>query len=120
MTFRKCLILAVFANLLSPAFAMAQDEDEPPPQPAWAELSESERRDVLVFAEEYKDFMSRARSETSFVFEAVSVAREAGFRELTSSSDLSPGSRYYDINRDRTVTLIVVGSNRNHLRQSST
>ena len=30
------------------------------PKPAWSSLSDSERRDVLAFAEDYKDFMSRA------------------------------------------------------------
>ena len=55
--------------------------------------------------------MSRAKTELSFVKEAVKVAREAGFRELTDGSNLRPGGRFYDINRDRTITLIVVGSN---------
>lgn len=81
------------------------------PKPAWSSLSDSERRDVLAFAEDYKDFMSRAKTELSFVSEAVRIARDAGFRQLTPASDMRPGARYYDVNRDRTLTLIVVGSN---------
>lgn len=82
------------------------------PKPAWSSLSDSERRDVLAFAEDYKDFMSRAKTELSFVSEAVRIARDAGFRQLAPASDMRPGARYYDVNRDRTLTLIVVGENK--------
>jgi aspartyl aminopeptidase len=54
--------------------------------------------------------MRRAKTELSFVAEAIEVARNAGFLELSENSQLEPGARYYDLNRDRTMTLIVVGS----------
>jgi aspartyl aminopeptidase len=111
MNVRKFLIFGVIAAFLTPFLATAQEPEEPAPQPAWAELSDSQRRSVLAFAEDYKDFMSRAKTEISFVSEAVKVARAAGFRELAPNSNLRPGGRYYDINRDRTITLIVVGTN---------
>lgn len=90
--------------------ALAQDEEDPGPQPAWVGMSEGDRRDVLAFAEDYKDFMSRAKTELSFVSEAVRIARSEGFREFAADSNLRPGARFYDVNRDRTITLIVVGS----------
>ena len=99
------LILTSFAWIAPPTVG-AQDDGDAGPQPAWVSLSASERREVLAFAEDYKDFMSRAKTEVSFVKEAVKVAREAGFRELTDGSDLRPGGRFYDINRDRTITFI--------------
>ncbi len=104
------LILTSFAWIAPPTVGAHEDGDAGP-QSAWVSLSASERGEVLAFAEDYKDFMSRAKTEVSFVKEAVKVAREAGFRELTDGSDLRPGGRFYDINRDRTITLIVVGSN---------
>ncbi len=88
----------------------AQDEEEGP-KPAWSSLSDRQRQDVLAFAEDYKDFMNRAKTELSFVSEAVQIARDAGFRELDADSDMRPGARFYDVNRDRTLTLIVVGEN---------
>ena len=94
MNVRRYLILAVTGAVLTPFYAIAQEEEEPPPLPAWAELSDSQRRDVLAFAEDYKDFMSRAKTEISFVAEAVKVARAAGFRELTPNSNLRPGGRF--------------------------
>ena len=112
MNVRKFLISGVIGAFLVPCCAAAQEEEAPQPQPAWAELSDSQRRGVFAFAEDYKDFMSRAKTEISFVAAAVTVARAAGFRELTENSNLRPGGRFYDINRDRAITLIVVGSSK--------
>ncbi len=111
MNIRKFLILGVIGVILAPYWAVAQEQEPPEPQPAWAGLSDSQRRGVFAFAEDYKDFMSRAKTEISFVVAAVTVARAAGFRELTQDSNLRPGGRFDDINRDRAITLIVVGSN---------
>ncbi len=103
-------LLFLFVVCAAP-LAQAQDEaEDASPKPAWAGLSDGERRAVLAFAEDYKDFMARAKTELSFVSEAIRVARGAGFRELTASSDIRPGAKLYDVNRDRTITLIVVGS----------
>ncbi len=91
--------------------AQGQDEaGDDSPKPAWVTMSADERREVLAFAEDYKDFMRRAKTELSFVSTAVEIAEANGFRALTASSNIRPGARLYDINRDRTMTLIVVGS----------
>lgn len=110
MLIRELFLIGAAGAALAGITAHAQEAATPPPQPAWADLSDDERRSVFAFAEDYKDFMSRAKTETSFVSEAVKVARAAGFRELESNSNLRPGGRYYDVNRDRTLTLIVVGT----------
>ena len=102
-------LAATLAAVINPV-TQAQEEDDIGPQPAWVDLSADERKDVLAFAEDYKSFMTRAKTELSFVKEAVKIASRAGFKELTDSSNLRPGARFYDINRDRTITLIVIGS----------
>ena len=43
---------------------------------------------------------NRAKTELSFVSEAIKIARQAGYRELPEDSDLAPGARLYDVNRD--------------------
>jgi aspartyl aminopeptidase len=88
----------------------AQEEEAAEPTAAWHTLSERQQRQVIDFADDYKAFMSSAKTEVSFVREAIAVARAAGFRELEDESNLSPGRRYYSVNRDRTITLIVIGS----------
>ena len=103
-------LLFLFVVCAAPLAQAQDDAEDASPKPAWAGLSDGERRAVLAFAEDYKDFMARAKTELSFVTEAIRVARGAGFRELTDSSNIRPGAKLYDVNRDRTITLIVVGS----------
>ena len=103
------LLFSLSIVWLMPAVTDAQVDEDPGPQPAWVDLSASERSAVLAFAEDYKDFMSVAKTEVSFVIQAVKIARDAGFRELTVGTELKPGGRYYDINRGRSLTLIVPG-----------
>ena len=105
-----CLLLMAATTLTLHTALGAQEDEEIAPQPAWVDLSAKERREVLAFAEDYKEFMRHAKTELSFVTEAVGIARKAGFRELSHNSNLKPGGRFYDINRDRAITLIVVGS----------
>lgn len=104
------VIIALLSIVLTPATQAQEGEDDDAPKPAWADLSDADRRAVMSFAEDYKVFMGQAKTELSFVSEAVEIARDAGFRELSANSNIRPGARLYDINRDRTITLIVVGS----------
>jgi aspartyl aminopeptidase len=106
---RIAAVLAAW-SLVFAAQVCAQDEEEEGPVAAWASLDDGQRREVMAFAEDYKDFMDRAKTELSFVTEAVRIARSEGFRPLEPDSNLRPGARFYDINRDRTITLIVIGA----------
>lgn len=109
----RAILIFILAGTfaISPVVGWAQDDEvDDAVKPAWVGLSADERRDVLAFAEDYKAFMSSAKTELSFVTEAIKVARAAGFRELTADSNLRPGAKFYDVNRDRTITLIVVGT----------
>lgn len=113
---RKLTITMSSAIFLTACFCMpaplyaAEAKSKPAEQPAWLELSANQQKEVMAFAEDYKEFMRHAKTELSFVTEAVKIVEKAGFKELTVSSNLKPGARFYDINRDRTVTLMVIGS----------
>ena len=76
---------------------------------SWLGLTAEERDAVFEFAEEYKDFIHLARTELSFVEQAVAFAEANGFEALTESATLVPGSRVYEVNRDRTISLLVIG-----------
>jgi aspartyl aminopeptidase len=113
MGYPNALKLSAVISLLlmmAPEVLAQDDEEEEEETSAWSSLSAGDRRDVLAFAEDYKAFMNSAKTELSFVAEAVGIARGAGFQPLQRDSAMRPGARYYDINRDRTITLIVVGS----------
>ncbi len=76
---------------------------------AWLDVSEEERKAIFEFSEEYKSFMRVARTELSFVSEAVALAEAAGFRPLTTKSPMNPGAKYYDVNRDRAIAVMIIG-----------
>ncbi|MGI9250619.1 MAG: hypothetical protein ACR2PR_05435 [Pseudohongiellaceae bacterium] len=99
--------------LISTQAALAQSDadcvDNLDCRSSWLALSDSERRAVFAFAEDYKAFIHRARTELSFVSEAVAFAEANGFRELAEAGNLTPGERVYEVNRDRTISLLVIG-----------
>ena len=72
-------------------------------------MTDSERVAVFAFAEDYKAFIHRARTELQFVQEAIVFAQANGFSPLGESSTLRPGDRIYEVNRDRTISLFVIG-----------
>ncbi len=101
-----------FATLLLRGGARAapvQDKELDVSRSAWLRTGAPLRETVERHAGEYKDFMNRAKTELSFVSEAIKIARQAGYSELREDSDLVPGARLYDVNRDRTLALIVIG-----------
>ncbi|MBT5186672.1 MAG: aminopeptidase 1 [Kordiimonadaceae bacterium] len=77
---------------------------------SWLSLTDEQRVTVFDFAEDYKGFMDKARSELTFVTEAIKIARANGFKELKDNSPMTPGAKYYDNNRDRAVSIIVIGN----------
>lgn len=106
-------LLAIYYCISAPVFAAetnAESDSQPGSQPAWVGLSAAQQKQVLAFAEDYKDFMRRAKTELSFVTEAIKIVEKDGFKKLTADSNLKPGARFYDVNRDRTITLVVIGS----------
>jgi len=79
---------------------------------AWPELDAQGRERVMRYAEEFKTFLGKAKSEMQFVREASRFAEANGFRKWDpkAAAGLKPGGRWYAVNRDRTIVLFVVGS----------
>lgn len=94
-------------SLAAPPAVLADDENSTPS--AWLKLSRGEKKSLEAYAKDYKAFIHLARTELSFVNETVKLAEANGFVRFTAQSVISPGQRYYDINRDRTMTLMVIG-----------
>jgi len=95
-----CLLLATGARAQDVGFANA-----------WQTLRPGERAQVEQFGEDFKAFMGQAKSEMAFVRGAIEFAEASRFRrwEPGSGEALTPGSRWYAVNRDRTIVLFVVG-----------
>lgn len=76
---------------------------------SWLGADQKEREKIYAFAEDYKAFIGKARTELSFVEEAVKFANSNGFKPLRDNSPMTAGARYYDVNRDRAITFMVIG-----------
>lgn len=100
---KRILMLLIFGLL--PVTCLAQLSTES----SWKSLENKDR--VFKYCEEYKNFISVARTELQTVKEVQRLAERSGFVRLRDNSPWRPGSKYYDINRDRTICLIVVGKN---------
>ncbi len=105
---RRSIVAVAIVLLVIPLRAQ-----EPQPGPVWPRLTAAQRDDVMHFGEDFKHFMGRAKSEMTFVREAVTFAEAQGFRKWPASParvDVKPGSRWYAVNRDRTIAIFVIGT----------
>src|SRR6185436_16910912 len=106
----SAVAVLVGAFLATAAPSSAQDTSA---GPVWPKLPQSQRDDGMRFAEDFKHFIGRAKSESAFVREAVVLVEANGFKRWPASpskADARPGSRWYAINRDRTIVAFVVGA----------
>lgn len=76
----------------------------------WTELSPPERDNVMIFAEDYKLFLNKGKTERESVELAVNYARSKGFRSLEEFKGIKPGDKVYTVNRGKSLVLAVVGS----------
>ena len=107
-SFFALIACALFSN--SPVGAQSNDcRDRLDCESAWVGISGEEKSSVYEFAEKYKDFIDEARTELSFVTKATDFAQANGFVSLQGVSSLTPGQKIYEINRDRTISLFVIG-----------
>jgi len=105
---RTLLLVVLFA---APVYAQPSAQFQP--GPVWPKLSQAQRDQVMRFGEDFKQFIGRAKSEMTFVGEAVKLVEANGFKKWPVSparSDMRPGSRWYAVNRDRTIVAFVMGT----------
>lgn len=101
--------IAIVGALSLSASSFAEEKKEI--NSSWLSLSKKELQAVETYAEDYKKFIYSAPTELTFVKETIKRVEKKGFKKLTDKSRLKPGARFYDVNRDRTISLIVIGKN---------
>ncbi len=80
-------------NALSTSVAVAQEtcSDRLDCQSSWVGITANERAEVFAFAEDYKDFIAKARTELSFVDRGGGLCRRKWF--LRTDAHHTSGSR---------------------------
>ena len=64
---------------------------------------------VAAYAEGYKAFLDRAKTERDAVKEMAARAEAAGFHAYRRGQELRPGDRIYQVNRGKGIILAVIG-----------
>ena len=62
------------------------------------------------FAELYKDFLDKSKTEREAVSYAVALLKKKGFKEFRNGKKLKAGDKIYKINRGKAVLISVIGS----------
>lgn len=79
----------------------------------WKTYTEAQLDDLSSLCEDYKDTLSRCKTEREFAAEAVERAEKAGFRDLNkvieNGESLKAGDKVYAVWMKKTVVLYVVG-----------
>ena len=75
----------------------------------FSELENSEKEKVFEFCEEYRKFITKAKTEREFCEEAYQALERAGFVPLESIESLKAGDKVYTVNRGKGVFAAVIG-----------
>ena len=75
----------------------------------WEKLTEKEIKDVHKVAEEYRVFLSKSKTERTFVDNTIQLLEDAGFHEFEKGEELKVGDRVYFNNRGKNICAFVIG-----------
>ena len=76
---------------------------------AWNKYKDNQYKEVMDFNEGYKRFITVGKTERACVKEATSLARQAGFRDISEFNSLKPGDKVYITNKEKNIALFVMG-----------
>ena len=80
----------------------------------WDKYTGEKLDQVFAFSEDYKEFISKCKTERECVTEFIRLAEEKGYRDLATLIEekqaLKPGDKVYANNAGKTLALFVIGS----------
>ncbi|MGN1093659.1 MAG: aminopeptidase [Candidatus Neoclostridium sp.] len=75
----------------------------------WNGITEEKKKNIFDFAEDYKNFLTASKTERLAVREAVKAAEAKGFKNVQTVSEIKPGDKLYEVNKNKNVVLYVIG-----------
>ena len=75
----------------------------------WETVTDAQKSDIFAFCEEYKSFINTSKTERLAAKNAVKIAKENGFFDISNKDTLKQGDKVYFVNRDKSVFLAVIG-----------
>lgn len=76
---------------------------------AYEKMNDSEIEKAYAYAEGYKNFLDRAKTEREAVKTALSMAEEKGYKEWQPDKKYKKGDKIYFVNRDKAVIFAKIG-----------
>ena len=77
---------------------------------AWKKYSQEDLNAVFKFNEEYKDNLTKGKTERECVTEAIKIAESYGFKALSSFDKLNAGDKVYITNKGKNIACFVIGN----------
>lgn len=76
----------------------------------WEKYNENDLKELDVFTEDYRAFLSKAKTEREFVKEAVALIEANGFKNLAAvNGSLKAGDKVYVVNKNKNLCMFVIG-----------
>jgi len=76
---------------------------------AWNKYSGEKLDALMAFNEEYKDYITKGKTERLCVSEAVKLAEAKGFKNLKEFKSLKEGDKVYAVNKEKNIAAFVIG-----------
>ena len=76
---------------------------------AWNKYTGEKLDALMKFNEEYKDFISKCKTERECVDYSVELLEQNGFKELCNFETLKPGDKVYVTNMNKNICAFVIG-----------
>lgn len=77
----------------------------------WEVFDDKTKKKVIQFCEEYKDFISKNKTERKFVKECVKTAEKSGFKNISKYKKLKRGDKFFKVNKGKEIILGIIGEN---------
>ena len=76
---------------------------------AWKKYDANQEKEVMKFAEGYKAFLSKSKTERLAVKEAVARLVACGFKNVEEVNNVKPGDKVFFVNKNKNVCAFVIG-----------
>ena len=77
---------------------------------AWLKYDQKQLKEVMAFAEGYKKFLSKSKTERLAVKESVALLEKAGFKKAEGAKSLKAGDKVYFINKNKNICAFIIGN----------
>ena len=76
---------------------------------AWKKYSEEQMNELMMFNEDYKEFLTASKTERECVKTSIKIAEANGFKELSTFKSLQKGDKVYVTNKGKNFAAFVIG-----------